>query len=304
MKYSIVFFLLFSSICYSQNIYEISFENNGFNEDDIRHEFFIDTISNSKNCWRIGKPEKNNFKTSVSEPNSIVTDLSFEYPTNDTSSFIIYHKADDGFMNGGFLYLEADYYVNSDTLTDFGQIDISFDKGKKWFNMLTDSIYNDSIKSYFKFNWNNEKPVFSGESNEWKDFKVNFEGLGKIMNVNWNDTILFRFSFISDNKQTNKDGLMFDDIRIEDADEGILELKNNNFINIYPDPANEKLNYECNSKNIPHKIQLINSLGQVVYEKKVMNGEVIDLRNFPSGNYQLKYSDNKHYTFKSFVISH
>ena len=50
------------------------------------------------------------------------------------------------------------------------------------------------------------------------------------------DTLLFKFTFISDSIQDTLDGLMFDNFIFADYAEGIIEIQNNNNLIISPNP--------------------------------------------------------------------
>jgi hypothetical protein len=87
---SILILLLLCQSSFGQMIWEINFEDWYYGEDRI----YIDTISNQDNIWQVGQPNKIIFNTAYSEPNAIITDTSNHYPTNDTSSLLlfIWHK--------------------------------------------------------------------------------------------------------------------------------------------------------------------------------------------------------------------
>ena len=92
------------------------------------------------------------------------------------------------------------------------------------------------------------KATSTGNSNGWQNFYVNLAMLGYHFNINYGDTILYRFTFISDSTQTNKDGLMFDDFHFEDWVESISEFESENLITLTPIPASDKL--KVKRKNI------------------------------------------------------
>lgn len=289
---------------FAQNNYEISFENKGFNEQSPRHQLMIDSLIGKQNSWQIGIPQKGINGISFSEPNCIYTSPTYTYPNNDCSSFTILHLADDGFVNNGTLFIEGDYLCETDSLKDYLSIEVSLNKGMKWYNLKNDSVRIDTSNHYLKFNWFGNPPKFSGNSGGWNDFKVSLSGLGSIYGVCPNDTILFRFTFHSDDVNSGKMGILLDDIRVEDSDEEVTEFISNDFIQLYPDPVSDKLTYTITERKTKHRIQVVNSFGQVVYENWVLNTDTIDVRSFPNGTYQLKYVDNRHYTFKKFIVNH
>ena len=145
--------LMIATLTFAQwedNYYTITFE-----DPSMFFHINIDTINHPNNSWHIGPPTKTVFTSANSLPNVIVTDLDNSYPPSDTSVFIIKNVAD----GGGFEWphtaiLAGYYYVNSDTLTDFGSIEFSPDNGITWIDMINDTVLIDSTSSmYWYWNW-------------------------------------------------------------------------------------------------------------------------------------------------------
>jgi hypothetical protein len=286
-------FILFLFVCakfsFSQEeIYPITFDNSTW------HEFLrIDSASNPNNIWEVGVPMKSILNNAFSTPNVIITKTTGYYPINDTSYFIVKRIAGAGFAHHHTVTILGRYFVNSDTLTDYGKIEISYNNGNTWLD-LSDT----TISPY-------ACPKISGNSNGWKSFGVSILTYDTIINnVQPLDTLLYRFSFISDSIQTNKDGLMYDNLVFEDYVESINEIQNNNLISIYPNPTKDLLIIYMTTNYNKQKIQILNYLGQVVYENQNFTGETIDTRQLDNGIFYLKYSDTKSYAIKTFVVIH
>lgn len=259
----------------------------------------IDTSSNPNNIWQVGLPQKTIFSSAFSPLNVIATDTLNAYPSNDTSSFILTNIASGlGFIWPHTVILSGQYFVNSDTLTDYGIIEMSPDNGNTWIDLI-----NDTINAY-AIQWNVTKPTLTGNSNGWVNFYANIANLGPIFNIQIGDTILYRFTFISDSIQTFKDGLMFDDFHFEDFAEGIEEIQNDNLISVYPNPVNDQLSIKINQISSSQTIQITNYQGQVVYDNKYFQDSYIDTKHLNSGLYFLRYSDTKSFTVKKFVVNH
>lgn len=267
--------------------------NINFDDTTYLSRIIIDTSS----IWEVGHPNKTVFTTANSSPNVIATDTLNSYPTNDTSSFTIIHIANIGWsLNYPKVDIGGWYYVNSDTITDHGYIDFSSDHGITWFNL--DSAVNNEFCTWGAVQ---ELPTFSGNSNGWKHFYYCLHTTGT---VNVGDTILYRFTFVSDSVQTNKDGLMFDDLHFEDWAEGIQEYQNDNLISIYPNPTNENLYIRKTKNNNNSSIEIFDCKGQLVLVNRSFKEESIDTKNLQNGLYLLKYSDTKNYSVKRFVVQH
>lgn len=276
------------------NFYTLNFEDTF-----ELHHLRIDTLTNQNNLWQVGSPQKTFFTSAFSTPNVIVTDTINSYPTNDTSSFIIVNVASgSGFVWPHTVILAGEYNVNSDSLTDYGTIEFSPDNGTTWVDLINDTAY----ASYLS--WQLPKPVLTGNSNGWQYFWVHLAQLGPVFNIQDGDTVLYRFTFISDSIQTNKDGLMFDDLHFEDWIEGIEEIQNDNLITIFPNPTAEELFIKQNTKTDKQSIQVFDFTGQLVLENLNFSGQTIDTRQLNNGVYLLKYSDTKRYSLKKFVVQH
>ncbi len=259
----------------------------------------IDSLTNQNNLWQVGSPQKTIFTSANSAPNVIVTDTINSYPTNDTSSFIIINVATgDGFVWPHTVILAGEYYVNSDTLTDFGTIEFSPDNGTTWVDLINDTAYS----SYLS--WQLPIPTLTGNSNGWQYFWVHLAQLGPVFNIQNGDTVLYRFTFFSDSVQTNKDGLMFDDLHFEDYVEDIEEIQNDNLISIYPNPVKDRLSIQTNQISSSVSIQIINYQGQILYNNDYFHEKFIDIQHLINGLYFLRYSDNNSFSIKKFIVNH
>jgi hypothetical protein len=259
---------------------------------------WIDTVSNPNNIWQIGSPQKSIISSAYSAPKVIITDTVNFYPSNDTSVFIIGHLAQIGAP--GTLELSGYYNVNSDSLNDFGSIEISFNQGATWINLITDTIYN------LYYYWNGPKPTLTGNSNGWQFYGVSLSPLQSFFNVQWGDTILFRFTFISDSIANAFDGLAFDNFMFCDYIEGIEEIPNDNLISIYPNPTSNLLFINRSRQPSSETIEVYNHIGELVFEDRNFKSKTIDTKklNLTDGFYYLKYSDTKNYSVKKFIVEH
>ncbi|NTW31421.1 MAG: T9SS type A sorting domain-containing protein [Bacteroidetes bacterium] len=252
---------------------------------------YIDTIVYSQNIWQIGKPQKTIFTYAYSVPNAIVTDTLNSYPINDTSSFIIAHIVHYPEGNSGNTIVGR-YFVNSDTLSDYGTIAYSLNNGQ-WINL-------DTVTPAW---WTPDLPVLTGNSNGWKDFHFCFWD-GVIHN---GDTLRYRFMFYSDNIQTNKDGLMFDDLYFDDISEGIEEPCCNLISSkAFPNPAYDNLNVGFENKNnSTYKLALLDNMGKIVKTLPDIKSNTVkvNIKELSSGIYYYKLTNtfDKKYAIGRFL---
>jgi hypothetical protein len=260
----------------------------------------IDTISNPNNTWQIGSPQKTTINNAYSAPNVIITDTIAHYPPNDTSVFMFMHIDQGGYSTPHSAELAGYYNVNSDSLNDFGTIEISLDYGMTWINIVTDTVYD----SYY--HWFTPKPTLTGNSNGWQNFFVSLAGLGMAFNVNWGDTILLRFTFISDSIADTLDGLAYDNFQFCDGVEGIIELLDDALIVVSPNPTSNLLYVNRRTQSEKELVQVFNYTGQLLFEDNDFKSKTISVKNLKltDGIYFLKYSDTKRYAMKKFVVQH
>ncbi len=265
----------------------------------------IDTISDENNIWEVGPSQKTFFTSVMSQPNVIVTSSKDPYPINDTSSFIITYIAHGhGFSRDGVAGLYGWYCINSDTLNDFGKIEFSPDKGETWVDILKDSVLIDTLRNKYWPDYNSFHLKLTGNSDGWTYFSIDLELLGFFYNIHDGDSLLYRFSFISDNIQTNKDGLMFDNLSFYDVGESIKYNQNRNSLISYPNPVSEFLTIKKIVPNGIPTIQIFDSKGKLIYSQKKLIDEPVNIRDLNNGIYFLRYSDSKNVYTGSFVVNH
>ncbi|TRZ75310.1 MAG: T9SS C-terminal target domain-containing protein [Bacteroidetes bacterium] len=252
------------------------------------------------NIWQIGQPQKSIFSSSHSVPNAIVTDLQETYPANNTSVFYLTTPGDFPYkFHAAILYFY--YKMDSDTLTDFGRIEISLDKGSTWTNILAN--YNsyqilDSSGQSFKNQNSGDTLIFSGKTSGWYYFTSMYSD---IPNYGF-DTIIYRFTFHSDNVIENRDGWMMDDFVFWDAWENVVNQ--NTSYSFYPNPAQDIINIR--SKNQITHFEISNVMGILVHnENKVVSNFSINIIDLKPGlyMYMIKFKNGQTATGKFLKIS-
>lgn len=268
-----------------------------FEDTTCMNRFSIDSNSNSSPVWQIAVPQKTSLNTSISPPNVIITDSVNSYPTNDTSRFIITKTAGLGFIfpptsaGNHTVTLSGYYFVNSDSLQDYGIIEFSPDNGNTWIDIIKDTIYlNDP-------DWDPKRPILTGNSNGWQYFRVDLYNYSPGFSIQQGDTILYRFSFVSDSTFDNLDGLMFDDLHFDDFAESTNNLKYKMFKSkCYPNPAGEKLNVDFKNLNQSEfSLTIYDQFGKKVFFKNnIREGKVnLNISLFQQGLYFYRLIDSK-----------
>ena len=257
--------------------FHIDFEN------PIVVDYYVsmDTISNPNNIWQVGTPGKEVLSDPYSPKNVIITDTINSYPVNDTSTFIIRHLADAGFVEPHSASLGGYYKVDTDSIKDYGLIEFSPDNGYTWIDII-----NDPLTAPY---WYSEKPILSGKS-DWTLFYVELAPIGYPRE--YGDTVLFRFTFISDSIDNHRGGLMFDDIWIEDFIEGILHNSTNSFSSkVFPNPSDHNITISFSNTLFSNVyLDIMDGLGRLIFRSDSFRTSSIsvDISDFAPGIYYYK----------------
>lgn len=248
------------------------------------------------NSWQIGQAQKTVFNQAYSLPNALMTDTMNFYPIHDTSILTV--KVPVCGLSNYAQTISFYYKLNTDSLADYGKLEVSADDGltfidvlKQWDDYGFFWIY-DTLES------------FTGNTSDWTLFEICVSSL--LDSFPYADTVQYRFTFISDGNQTNKDGWIIDDLFIYEPD-NIQELITNTGSNCYPNPTRDCLNIEYEFfKNNTFKLELYNDNGKLlkteIHDNRLI---ILDLREFKSGIYFYRIIDkiNNFQTFNKFVLN-
>jgi len=254
MKRQVFLFLILFLVIkgYGQNWTNINFDDSvGLNR------ISIDTLI-LNNIWQIGQAQKPVFNTAYSPPNSIITDTVNSYPSNNNSVFYL-GTGGDWFMDSHTQSLNFLYRMDSDSLHDYGRIEISLDTGQTWNNILkteNGGVFwrvENSLGVIVIQPALGDTIVFTGSTNGWYRFKSEIH----LLEQQHYDTIIYRFSFTTDNNVENKDGWIIDDIGYNMLWEGINDY--NYFGSVYPNPANNVISVR--TQRLMKSVEIINFYG-------------------------------------------
>jgi hypothetical protein len=232
MKRALILLLfLNTSLLFSQTFCEDYCTD--FDDDRCLDQLTIDKIEYPDNIWQIGKPKKSVINTFSHNLKVIVTDTINPYPVNNHSVFIIKNTATNGDIYGCKIF-HGFYNVHADSLNDYGLIEFSPDNGITWIDLINDTLYSSS------FIWYGSKPILTGNSNGWEYFEMLFADNGSVFNMEYGDTIMFRFSFFSDSIFEGLDGLAYDEFCFYEFVEGVSETRFAPIKSkIYPNPSRD-----------------------------------------------------------------
>ncbi len=287
------FWMTIACVCivlYAQSQAEEAFLD--FDDSTYLQFIEIDTISNPSNIWQVGKPNKTNFNSAVTLPNVIVTDTVNPYPMNDTSVFYIHYVA--SFVPGGWTgtAIQIEYRVDADSGSDFGYIEFSPDNGETWVNYMTDTVYSNCYYMY--------DTLFTGYTESWE--YSSYYNDPWCFGMEWGDSMMYRFTFISDSVQSNKDGWMIDNINLFDMWEGIEENSKILKFHIFPNPAQKQLSVLYESKPYSGKVSIYNQSGQLVKSTTMVENS-ISVSGLESGLYIIGIMTEQGEIRRKFIVS-
>jgi len=288
MKQIITLFLLLNvQFIFSQIPCDDHYLSINFDDTTCLSRLSIDTTFFKHNIWQIGVSHKSVLDSTACHTKAIITDTTHPYPINDTSVFVILSLVTEGAFYGCRV-LNGCYYVQTDSLKDYGKMEFSPDKGVTWIDMLNDTAYSSSFIWY-------SKPVLTGHSRTCRYFDALFGDLASVFNLQLGDTLLFRFTFISDSIYDNLGGLMFDNFVLYDFIEGISKIR---FTPIkskcYPNPASDIFTIEFeNSLSDPFELSVYDIHSKLILKKENLTESkiVIHVKSFEPGTYIYKLTN-------------
>jgi hypothetical protein len=274
--------------------------------------------ADSGNLWQVGIPQKTYLNAAWSPDNAIVTSLQSPYNPGIISRFTVkmplaYYMDSAGTFPMMSTFLAFRHKYDTDTLTDWCIVEISYDEGVS-FIPLKDTIilslppFNFSMGGWEKslsggWNWNEFQHKVSGHSNEWAESIYIWKWWMPVKhtsatffqpNIGLGDSLWVRFSFISDNSpNTGAEGWMIDDIITGWADLGGSArpvAQSLPLFQVGPNPAIDFIRLirtDGASGRGGERVVLTDVRGNVVFRATIESGQNLDIpcRLLPSGLY-------------------
>jgi hypothetical protein len=251
---------------------------------------YITFDTSTVNIWTIGKPNKTKFQSAYTPNNAIFTGTGNYYPPNTYSSFTVKFFRD--YLTSSdycdSLYIEGYFKIDSDTLNDYGKIEMRRYYSEQWIDISSYPMYIDGIY---------KKPVFSGNlTDKWHQFcfALNPSSLDYF---NEDTNVLIRFSFISDSIDTHKEGWILDNLSVNAVTPGGINdiMLSNDLIIIYPNPASQNDNFTISINKIEvESIQIYDCQGRLHNQfTKPRNSITLNTNQFSNGIYLIETIDKK-----------
>lgn len=254
------------------------------------------TIKNQEeNVWEVGQPSKEFFNSGHQEGRAILTDSINNYPNNCYNYFYITIPWSENYWGEGILSFYHKF--DTDTLTDGGFIDVSYNNGISWINILDDNNHiSTNFIGLYEGTILDGKLGFSGKSNDWQYVELYWYwcAVTKSLSEELNYPII-RFNFISDDIDNSKEGWMIDDIVFRGYDiGGNIPINSDEVFFLYPNPSNEFVTLNRINLNAPNiSIEFYNLSGILILRKPITSS-TISVKDLDRGLYIFKiFEDNK-----------
>lgn len=246
--------------------------------------------SPESNIWVVGHPNKINFNAAHSGDLAIITDSANAYSNSRNCWFTITVPISEYQCGEGIISFFHKF--ETDTLTDGGIIEVSYNDGVDWKNIKDDTdhainnfigLYQDTLKG--------GTYGFSGNSNGWQYVELHWVWLMRTKSTSptWFDNVIVRFRFISDDINTNKDGWMIDDIIVRGYSViGSVNKLGYEHISAFPNPTNGIVEFIIPSKyESDIWVELCRLDGRTI-STKYLTSRKIDLSGYSPGMYIYK----------------
>ena len=312
-------FFFINSIATPPEVLIYLITNFGNNNPYPHYPILTDTInpwvideSNPDNIWQIGESHKSILGPANTFSNAIMTDTINPYPVNNHSTFQYLITKPENMQDNCISRINLSFYykIHADTLKDGGFIDISYDHGNTWTNIIDDTISTRvSVSGRFYGSSDtltgNRKGFSGNRTNDWiwGDFMWIDENNE---HARTNDSILVRFNFVSDEIDTGKEGWIIDNIFLEVSDYcnvGIDDSFINNEILLFPNPVYGISVFELPDDTNIYHIQVFNIQGREVLNCVSSESFMIHRDDFDPGIYIYKISSSQAQTYTGkFII--
>lgn len=297
MKFKLATFFLLLFLPFAmraQVLWMVNFDNGQYLE-----RFSPDTVANANCIWQIGTPSKAVFTSAHSGSRAMVTDSLNAVPANDTSTFLFYHILDS---TAPFHYFTVSFYqqMHGDS-SDFGMIEISPDGGQHWINALTEDLAYDIQWGF------TGKPALRGSTAAgWEQVTMDLtfwaSTWGFYQYPVVSDTLLFRYTYVTDSLTSPMDGWMLDDFEFIDFWEGIGDRLDNGLFDLFPNPGDGPVQIRILEGMGAGKLTVLDLAGRVVLEEDDFSGVTLNSNNWPKGIYMVRFETEERWDVKRFVV--
>lgn len=279
---------------------------------------FEDTISQSplgdwifipspnENIWEYGIPSKSFFDGSLSGDKTLITDSTESYPTLVDDYFLLSIPSSEDFYSWPEGILSFYHKYQTDSLFDGGLIEISYDGGESWTNLVDDV---NNVESNFIGLYSDTDtieggiPAYTGSSDDWNyaEFHWIWVALLKSAIPEIEALPILKFRFISDENDSQKDGWMIDQIVFRGYDySGGIDRSNHKNIEIYPNPCSDFIYLDFPQDC--ERVNIYNIDGKLITARESNGIKQIDVSELSPGIYYYVVHDNENNLYSGKLV--
>jgi hypothetical protein len=264
-------------------------------EDTMQYaNFLLDTT----NVWHIGEPGKD-LLTYPEGNKALYTDTNTYYQSNIRASTQIkigLNQFIPGVPDAEGIIIEFDHKYDFEENKDGGIVEISYDNGESWNNILLDPLIQNNL--FDLSNFYNEDDIVSSYNNQPGFTGFTSQIISSLLDFSIKDeydldTLLIRFTCSTDDVNSSNEGWIIERFNIQGYTFNNVKQVNNRLYNIrtYYDPAENLLVFSSEYKLT--EIKLISSVGDVLAQEKGFDIKILDISNIYPGIYILTCKNDK-----------
>jgi hypothetical protein len=259
--------------------------------------------------WQIGNTLKPIFSNDTVAERGIMTDTLNPYPKNANDFFIL--KMDHSASN---FIVDFWHKYEIDSFHAGGIIEFSTDTGATWMNIVRCNYVNALTQNFYSQTDTifSGEPAFTGISKgeqlsrfqfiNCEAFRTTVTNCGTI-SATYQNSVFFRFRFVSDSTNDSLSGWMIDSIKIENPGciGAVAEVSQQQSQPIFPNPANDELTIQ--NDMYPCSVSIINIMGQTIKTLQTnKQQETINVSNIPPGVYNVNITTESGYRENNKIV--
>lgn len=266
---------------------------------------YLSLDTSDSNIWEIGTPQKQIFNGSYAGMSSAFTDGKPYYPVNNHSSFTLTINERNMDHYPYSVYFEFMHRLDTEEGKDGGYIDVSYDGGESWVNIIDDRSAcfcpGDQIETVGLYTRDetlyNGISGFSGQISFWSKVRFGWEYCLAKSATGYKDSMLLRFNFISDGNDTSREGWNIDHIRLFSMPlTGSTETDQGPVFSITPNPTRDQVIVRMADGSPVRRITLFDMTG--AYLGTFDGAGKISLSGYSPGVYFLKIESEAGMAFR------
>jgi len=256
---------------------------------------FISIPDPVSNIWQIGIPESGVVDSTFSGKEAIYAEVQAGSSNDNIGYFLISIPAEEHWWGEGILSFYHNY--QTDSLLNGGFIEVSYDAGITWKNILEDIHH---INHNFIGIYSEADTVlggiaaFSGRSGGWVYTELYWHWIAltkKGLRESYGTPIV-KFSFVCSSDPLTINAWIIDNIVLRGYSIiGSAEARESPGVNIFPNPASDELWIEVSGPFTELNFEVYNIIGEKILEKQLHNASHMNISSLIPGIYLLVARD-------------